>query len=301
VRLTPRHLLLFAAVLAVSACNRAPKAPTGQVAATVAGHEITVRQLQSEISIMPRAPAAAAAQKAQQQEALNLIIQRTILADAARKEGLDKDPDFALLSQRTNDALLVQQLQAKIAASVPPPSAEEEAQFQSANPDIFAERKIFDVEQIRMARPADPDILKKLQPMKALDEIANFLTQNHIAFERGTTGIDAVGQNPPLVKAIVALPPGEIFIISSGNQVLINLIRNSQVQPFTGDAATKYALNYLRAQHTQDAVRKQLGALVVSGGKTVQFAKDYQPPPKSAAAAPAATTTPGTTAPAATP
>jgi EpsD family peptidyl-prolyl cis-trans isomerase len=290
-------LFLFAAVLAVSACNRAPKAPTGQVAATVAGREITVRELQAELGSMPQAAATPSAQKAQQQLALNLIIQRTILADAARKQGLDKDPNFALLSARTNDALLVQQLQAKIGANVPAPSSEEAAQFQAANPDIFAERKIFDVEQIRMARPANPDFLKKLQPMKSLDEIAAFLTQNQVGFERGTTSIDSLGQSPPLVKAIVALPPGEVFIISSGNQVLINLIHNSRVQPFTGDAATKYALNFLRAQHTQDAVRKQLGALVASGESSVQFAKDYQPPPKSAP--PATPTAPA--APAATP
>ena len=148
------------------------------------------------------------------------------------------------------------------------------------NPDMFAERKIFDVEQIRFVRPADANFIKKLQPMKTLDEIASFLTQNHIAFQRGTSSIDGLSQNPNLVKAIVGLPPAEVFVISGGNEVLINLIRNTQVQAFTGDAATKFATNYLRAQHTQDAVRRQLAALIASGERSVQFSKDYQPPKK---------------------
>jgi EpsD family peptidyl-prolyl cis-trans isomerase len=279
-RLKSQHLFIVAVVLAVGACSRTPKAPTGQVAATVGAHEITIRELSAELGGAPPVPPAA--QKAQQQGALNLIIQRTILADVARKQGLDKDPSFVLLSKRTNDALLVQQLQAKIAASVPPPAPEEVAQFQSTNLDVFAERKIFDVEQIRMARPADPDFVKKLQPLKTLDEIASFLTQNHVGFQRGTTSIDALGQNPALVKAIVGLPPGEVFIISAGNQVLINLIHNTRTQPFTGDPAKKYATSYLRAQHTQQAVQKQLGAFIASGQRTVQIAKDYQPSKKPA-------------------
>ena len=117
----PYHLFLFITVLAVSACGQSSKTPTGQVAATVGGHEITVRQLQAELSGVPAA--APAAQKAQKQGALDLIVQRTILADAARKQGLDKDPNFILLSERANEALLVQRLQAKIASNVPPPSS----------------------------------------------------------------------------------------------------------------------------------------------------------------------------------
>jgi EpsD family peptidyl-prolyl cis-trans isomerase len=278
----PQYLFLITILLEVSACNRAPKAPTGQVAATVGGHEITVRELRAELAGAP--PVAPAAQKEQQQAALNLIVQRTILADVARKQGLDKDPNFVLLSARTNDALLVQQLQAKIAATVPPPSPEEVAQFQAANPDIFAQRKIFDVEQIRMARPADPNFTKTLEPLKTLDDIAAYLTQQNLPFQRGMGTIDAVSQNPQLVSAIVALPPKEVFIITSGNQILMNLIRSTRVEPYSGDAAAKYAANYLKAQHTQDAVRKQLGALIAAGERTVLFAKDYQPPAKPAGA-----------------
>jgi EpsD family peptidyl-prolyl cis-trans isomerase len=279
------HLVLLGAVLAVSACHRAPPAPTGQVAANVGSREITVRELRAELA---NAPAVApAAQKAQQAAALNVIIDRAILADVARKQGLDKDPNFLLLSQRANDALLVQQLEGKIAASVPAPAHEEVAQFENANPDLFAQRKIFDVEQIRMGQPADPNFVKQLEPLKTLDDIASFLTQNKVPFQRGSATIDALSQNPKLITAIIALPPQEVFIIPSGNLVLVNLIHGTRTEPFTGDAADKYATNYLRAQHTQDAVRKQLGAYVSSAQSTVQIAKDYQLPPAKPAAAPA--------------
>ncbi|MGZ6347550.1 MAG: hypothetical protein ACXWNC_08310 [Anaerolineales bacterium] len=279
-----RHLLVPVIALAVSGCNfgSKPKPPTGQVVATVGGHEITVRQLHVELgnarAVSP------AAQKEQQRAALNYVIERTVLADEARKEGIDKNPDFILLNQRATDALLVQQLQAKIAASVPSPSPEEAPRFQAANPNIFAERKIFDVDQIRIDLPSDRSVLTKLQPLKTLDEVANFLTQSHVPFQRGTGIIDAVGQNPQLINAIVALPPQEVFVFPVGNQILISQVRNARTEPFTGEPANKYAINVLRLEHTQAAVQKQMASLIVKARGTMQVSKDYLPPKAAPAA-----------------
>jgi len=279
-----RHLLVPAIALAVSGCNfgSKPKAPTGQVVATVGGHEITVRQLHAELNNAAALPPAA--QKEQQRAALNFMIERTVLADEARKQGIDKNPDFILLNQRATDMLLVQQLQAKIAASVPPPTLEEASRVESANPNVFAERKIFDVDQIRIDRPSDSNVLAKLQPLKTLDEVANFLTQSHLPFQRGTAIIDAVGQNPQLISAIVALPPQEVFVFPAGNQILISQVRNARTEPFTGDSANKYALNVLRLQHTQAAVQKHMASLILKARGTLQVSKDYLQPKAAPAA-----------------
>ncbi|MBN9547274.1 MAG: SurA N-terminal domain-containing protein [Alphaproteobacteria bacterium] len=287
-----RHLLIPAVALVLSACNfnfggSKPKVPTGQVVATVGGHEITVRQLNAELS--GAAPAAPAAQKEQKRAALNFMIERTVLADEARKQGIDKDPDFIMLSQRTMDALLAQQLQAKVAATVPAITLDEATRFENANPNIFAERKIFEVDQIRMNQPSDRTILAKLQPLKTLDEVVNLLTESKIPFQRGTTALDAVGQNPKLIDAIVALPPQEVFVFPAGNQIMINQVKNVRTEPFTGDPANKYAMNVLRLERTQTAVQRQMAAILAKAKNTIVVSKDYAPP--KAAPAPAAAAT----------
>jgi EpsD family peptidyl-prolyl cis-trans isomerase len=276
-----RHLLIPAVALAVSACNfnlggSKPKVPTGQVVATVGSHEITVRQLNAELS--GAAPVAPAAQKEQKRAALNFMIERTVLADEARKQGIDKDPDFILRSQRTMDALLAQQLQAKMATTVPAITLDEATRFENANPNIFAERKIFEVDQIRMNQPSDRAILAKLQPLKTLDEVVNLLTESKIPFQRGSTAIDAVGQNPKLIDAIVALPPQEVFVFPVGNQIMINQVKNVRTEPFTGDAANKYAMNVLRLERTQTAVQRQMAAILAKAKSTIVVSKDYMPP-----------------------
>jgi len=284
-----RHLLIPAIALAVSACNfggSKPKAPTGQVVATVGGHEITVRQLNAEMS--GAVAVAPAAQKEQKRAVLNFMIERTVLAEEARKQGIDKDPDFILLSQRNMDALLAQQLQAKIAATVPAITLDEATRFENANPNIFAERKIFEVDQIRMNQPSDRAILAKLQPLKTLDEVVKLLTESNLPFQRGTTAIDAVGQNPKLIDAIVALPPQEVFVFPAGNQIMINQVKSARTEPFTGDAANKYAMNVLKLERTQTAVQRQMAAVLAKAKNTIVVSKDYMPPKAAPAPAPAA-------------
>lgn len=270
-------------LLLLSGCNfrssSSPKTPTGQVVATVGSREITRRELQAELA--GSTATTPAAQKAEQQLALRRIIQRVILANAAKEQGLDKDPNFALLSQRADESILAQLLENKTAANVPAPSNEEVQQFQETNPNLFAERKAFDVDQIRISRPSDPQLPKKLEPLKTLADIANYLNQNHIIFQRGPNVMDSLGQSPDLLKAILALPPHEVFILSSANEVFVNEITNTRVVPLTGEAATKYAQNTLKSQHVQDAVVRQLNVIVAKASRTVKVAKEFEPPPKN--------------------
>jgi EpsD family peptidyl-prolyl cis-trans isomerase len=265
-------------VLALCACDRdAPKTPTGQVVAAVGGREITRRELQTEMAGLTAATPAV--QKEQQRAALQRLVQRAILVNAAKEQGIDKDPAFALLAQRANDAVMVQMLERKAVASVPPPSGEEVAQFLQTNPDMFAQRKLFDVEQIRMARPSDPKIIKQLEPLKTMDEVAAFLTKQNIPFQRGTNVMDAVGQDPKLLKAIIALPPGEVFILSSRSEVFLNQIRNVRTVPFEGKPATQHALNLLKAQRSREVVARQLRGYLAKAQPSVRMSAEFTPAP----------------------
>ena len=272
----------------MAALSGGGKAPTGQVVATVDGKEITRLDLQAELAGVNTPDAKT--RKAAEQQALQMIVVRSILADEARKEQLDKTPDFALQQKRLTDNLLAQTLQNKVAAAVPPPSDEEAQRFISDHPDIFAQRKIFVVDTIRMARPSDPNVIKGLQPLKTLPDVDAFLTANHIEHARTSGNIDAVGADPRLVDAIVKLPPGEVFLYPANGVLLVNQVRETHVVPFQGDEAQKYALALMKKQRTQEAVSRGLRQTVAAAGKTVRYNDAYKPatPPAAPAQKPAA-------------
>jgi peptidyl-prolyl cis-trans isomerase C len=254
----------------------AAKAPTGQVVATVDGQEVTVTNLESELA--GHAFTDPIARKAAEQAALRAIISRTILADAARGQGLDKTPEFAIERQRVIDSLLVQSLAAKIAVAVPPPAREEAESFMAAHPDGFAQRKIYTVDQIRTAQAADPALLAALKPLTTLEDVEALLTQRHIEFHRVTTDLDALALDPTTSDSIAKLPPNDVFVIPTNGSVLISQIKQTRVQPFMGEPATRFALNQIQRQRSREATLRELEAIVAKGAKSVRYNQQFAPP-----------------------
>jgi peptidyl-prolyl cis-trans isomerase C len=275
--------LLFLSSLQLGACNligntSAAKEPTGQVVATVFGQEITLLELRTELGAeIPSDPEAA---KAAEQAALRNIIGRKALADAARARGLDKTPEFALQRLRAMDALMAQMLQAKIAAEVPAPSRDEALRYIADHRELFAERKIFGIDQIAMPRPTDPAKLKELEPLKTMAEVERYLQGQRIVYRRsGNNSMDALTTDPNLLQTVAKLPPGEVWVVSGGNVLLVNQIRDTRKVPYTGDAAVSYALDLLREQRTQETIQREFNAIAAKAKDSTIYNKNYQPPP----------------------
>jgi EpsD family peptidyl-prolyl cis-trans isomerase len=266
--------LAVAGVGALAGCT-GHKTPTGQVVATVGDREITLREVRAELGAFNSADPKAL--KAAEATALRNIIGRDILAAEARKEGLDKTPDFAVQKERMLDSLLVQTLQQKIASEIPPITKEEAQRFIAANPDIFAQRKVFVLDQLQMPRPTDPTLIKALEPLKTFEQIQALLTERKVPFKRVNAVLDAVGADPRLIAAVIKVAPGDLFVLPTNQIVTVNQVKETKVVPFTGDQAVRYAQQLLIRQRTQEAIQKRFQDLFQAQGKNIKFSKDFAP------------------------
>lgn len=282
-------IIAIAASLAVTGCGKKEaKAPVGQVVATVDGEEITARELQAEMAGMTFPDDKT--RKLAEQRALKQIIDRRVLAKEARAQGIDKTPDFAIQQKRAEDTVLVQSYQQSIAKSVPASSPEEAQRFIIDHPDIFAQRKIFVIDQLRTQANLPPALAAQLQPMKSIDEVVALLQANNIPFQRLPNKLDSVGSDPKLVDQIIKLKPGDMFAVPANGVLLINQVKSTTIEPFTGQKATDYATQLLTRQHSQEAVLRQFNAALQKVDGKVEYAKGYAPP--AATKAPAATNAP---------
>ena len=269
-------IALAAAVCgALAACNNGAKTPTGQVVATLGRQEITMRDVRAELGNY-NAPDAKTL-KAAENVALRNILGRTMVADEARKEGLEKTPDFALAKQRAIDTLLVQALQQKIVAEVPQATKDEAQRFVDAHPDMFSQRKIYILDQLQMRRPSDPSIVTALEPLKTFDQIQALLTQDKIPFQRNTAALDALTADPRLIDALQKLPPGELFVLPAGQLLTVNQIKDTRIEPVAPDKAIPVAQQIITRQRTEDAVRKRFQQLFAQNVKQVKFSKEFAP------------------------
>lgn len=270
-------VLALAVSLPLSGCGGSGKAPTGQVAARVGGDEVTVQEVQAELGGF-NAPDAAARKRAEQQ-ALQNIVARKLLAKAATDAGVAKAPGFALQKQRMEDSLLVQAWQNNLVKAVPEPAPEEVQQFIVQHPEFYANHKVFTVDQLRMAPIADPKIIAELKPLNDLDAIGQVLTSHGIRYTTGKATVDSLSVDARLLDQIAKVPPGEVFVVPSQNMMIANKFVDTKVIPVPADVATKHAIQYIKAQRAQEAVRRQFGAVVSNPKTKVVYNKAYAPPP----------------------
>lgn len=259
----------------VVACG--DKEPTGQVVATFDGDEITATELKNELGNF-QAPNPQIRKQAEQQ-ALENILSRKALAQAAEKAGVAKTPEFSQQEAVLRETLLVRAWQAQIAKMTPDPSKVEADKFIADHPDMYSARKIWVVDQLIFPRVNDPSMAEALRPLNTLDEVAAMLAGRKIGSRRAEGELDPLSMDPRFTEQIVKLPPNEVFVVPNGNAVVANQIRETRSEPFVGDQAVRHATALLKNQRTSEALQRQFGSIVAASKKDIKYAKAYEPKP----------------------
>jgi EpsD family peptidyl-prolyl cis-trans isomerase len=255
----------------LAACDREA---TGQVAAVVNGEEITLQELNTELQSM-QVPEGAD-QEVLRQSALQRIIERRLLAQEAREEGLDKTPEFMIGRRQLEDNLLVQLLTRNAARGFEVPSERATDEFMRSNPGTFAERTLYRLDRIQFPVPGDTAPLQALEDDHTMDEVAATLRQLGIEFTRGEGGLDSARINPEVLNRILSLPDGEPFILPEGPNVTVAVITGESKQPVAGDQARPVAIEAMRARAISDALRQRLQA--AKADAEIEYQPGFAPP-----------------------
>jgi peptidyl-prolyl cis-trans isomerase C len=246
-------MALVAGTITLGACE---KEATGQVVAVVNGEEITLQEINAELG-QTQIPEGTDRQELQR-AALQRIVERRLLAQAARREGVDETPDFLIRRRQLEDALLVQLLsqQAQRTTSVPDAAAIDD--FMKDNPAVFAGRTMFAVERIQFPVPTDPTRLQALESDRSMDAVAARLRQMGIEFTRDQAQLDSAQLGQDRVNRILALPEGVPFVIPEGGGITVAVIRGSSPAPVGDEQARPAAVQLIRNRALSDTIRRRL-------------------------------------------
>jgi peptidyl-prolyl cis-trans isomerase C len=286
----------LAAVVLLAGCGGGEKdgepLQKGQTVATVNGKDITIHELNAEL--MGVALPAGEQRKQVEQAALQGLVSRTILADIARERGIDKSPAYMMQRRRANEALLVQMLQGEIASKISPPTREEANAFIQQNPDLFANRKVYLLDQIQFQAPGDIARLREFAPLQTMEQVERKLIEDRIEYRRGAARMDSVGMDPAMVRQIERLPEGEVFIVPNRGVIFASRITGAEVVPFAGEPAINYAMNLIQRRKVAEATQKELKAKIEAARASVKYQSGFAPPeqPKAAGANPKAAPAP---------
>ena len=265
--------LLTAALLA--GCD---KQPEGQVVAVVNGDEVTMQELNTELG-NAELPEGAAKDELRNQ-ALDNIINRRLLAGVAMEQGIDDSPEFIVRRRQLEEALLVQMLAQQTARPMKQPTSQEVSDFVAKNPQMFANRAILTVDQIRFPAPANQDYVKALEPASTMAEVVTALNRLGIRFERGTTRVDTATMSAEMFNRISSIGSREPFIIPGPAAVSVSYIVSSQPAPLPANQVTPAATSMIQRANLSNELNNMIKAAKTEAGI------DYQPgfaAPKAAA------------------
>ncbi|MGY4827977.1 EpsD family peptidyl-prolyl cis-trans isomerase [Sphaerotilaceae bacterium SBD11-9] len=250
---------VIAGVLLLTGCDRKSKAPT-QAAARVNSQEITVHQI--NLALEQRALSPDQAASASRQVLARLIDQELALQEAQNQK-IDRDPRVVRQVEAAKREIVARAYVERISANVARPTPEDIKNYYNANPALFQERRIYNLEELSIeAKPEQLDAIKKsLQDAK--DSAAFVETLRAQGFKVVSRQGTAAAEQLPLDRLAIfsRMKDGESSFhqIPSGARVWV--LVNSRSFPVDEEKARPAIELFLLNERRTKAIQEDLAAL----------------------------------------
>lgn len=284
----PFVAMAAAALLTLAGCGgggggKASAADVSQIAAQVNDGEISIHQVQV---VLQRQPALVAAQpQAAARRVLESLVEQELAAQAARAQGLDRDPAVLQALQVAQREVLARAWQDRLAAQAPGVASDDVDRYHDSHPALFAQRRLYMLQEAVVAVPAD-----RIDAVRAL-----------AAGAKGAAGVlDAVqsaglrAQSRQFVQAaedlpfslldpMAALSAGQSLVLPEDGGVRILTVLQVQPAPVDRKLAAPAIAGFLQSERRRQAVEAGMQPLRAAG--RVRYVGNFA----AAASEPAAT------------
>lgn len=264
-----RQLILSCVLLALCSCSASK--PEGQVLASVNGDEITRPEFNAAIGQLYSG--VNAPQTTAQRIVMDRLINQRLVAQSAKADGIDKSPEYILQSRDASDTILVNLFAAKITNSLTTPYEQDIKAYIAANPSRFAQRTLFTLDQIRVAKDQLKD--NPIAGIRTLDGIAQHLDGLHISYQRGRAQLDSAPLAQATFKQLNNLPAGDAFTTVQNGMVIASSVIGRQPAPLDGDSAHDLALSLLKQETAEKALTNRLTDLRKTA--KIQYQSGFEP------------------------
>lgn len=277
-------LLATALVLGLSACGKKDdKKVLAQFAAKVDSEEISVQQINQVISQTNTAGATPEATQAINREVLEKLIDQQLAVDRAIENKLHRSPEVMAQIEAARREILARAYMQQVADALPKPTADDIQAYFVEHPELFSERRIFNVQEIVV--PMATGVAEQLRGFAAagqpIEEAAAWLKVKGIKFG-GSSATRAAEQIPlELLAQIHAVKDGHSVVMATDQTVTLLRVVSSQRSPVEKAAALPRIEKFLINQRAGEIVAanlKQLRANAkITYGGTFAMAADAVP------------------------
>ena len=262
------NIILLAAmalmgVVGISGCGKEDKKAATQVAAKVNSQEISVHQINYVLSRSGANAQTPEQTAALRKAALDRLVDQQVVVEEALEKKIDRQPDVVMALDLARREVLARALLEQMAAANPKPSEEEARQYYKANPALFAERRVYSVQELIVptAAGAGTQIKDMVAANKTVEDIAAYLKGRNIQYGGGSAQRTAEQIPLEILPRIHALKDGQSTILESAQAVTVIRVVQSQSQPVAEAQALPRIVQFLGNQRNQEAAAKEVKRL----------------------------------------
>lgn len=273
--------LTIAALLLTSLTGCGDKSESklaSQVAAKVGGSEISVHQINQVLNRTNTTGIRPEAAKAITRDILEKLIDQQLAVDQAIEAKLHRVPEVVAQIEAARLEILARAYLQQISGEFPKPSAQETKKYFDDNSQLFAQRHIFNIQEIVLPTSAGtPEVREQLRDFvsvgKPIEESAAWLKSKNIKFSGGSATRAAEQIPLDLLPRIHALKGGQSAFIESPQTLTLLRVASSQLVPVTEAEALPRIEQYLANQRTNDALTAKIKQLRAT--TTIEYVGDF--------------------------
>lgn len=252
---------VMAVVLLAACTGESGGGGASQVVAKVDGAEITLHQVNYVLSKAGNVPPEAIDMARKQ--VLDRLIEQELFAAKAVEEKLDRSPQTLLAIEQSRREILAAAYMDQVLASGKKLNKRDVSTYYYQNPELFAERKIYSLDEISFPIGAvSLDELKALVAQgNSLEQLQVYLGQKKVDFKRNA-GVSPAEQLPLAhIKELHNAKDGQIIVLNNAGETSIVQIVSASPMPVSEAEVAPAIQKFLFNQFAADLHAKQLKPL----------------------------------------
>lgn len=258
------RLAAIAVAVLLAACggeDGGGKKPASQVAVKVNSEEISVHQINGALSRVANLKP----EQVKQASAgiLERLIDQELLVQQAKEKKLDRDPRVLQLIEASRREILARAYLDQTLSQSGKPGDAEIKKFYDEHPDLFAKRRIYNLQELNIRLPAErhDELRAQVDQARNFPELINWLRTQNIPFSAGG-GVKPAEQLPlEALPRFAGMKDGQIALVRSPSGVIVIYLAASREQPLDEKQARPFIEKFLESQARTELAKTEIKRL----------------------------------------
>jgi EpsD family peptidyl-prolyl cis-trans isomerase len=251
--------LLLITLLATAGCGEKKTEDTSQAAAVKVGEDaISVEMLNHELKKLGQLSESQVQQATKQ--VLNALVDQTLLKQAAEGVKVEEKPQVQQRLEAARRQILAEAYIEHLTASVAKPSEAEITSYFAAHPELFAERQIYNLQElnIEVNEGNIQSVQAQLAKTQNLNEFAAWLKTQGIPLRARQLAKPAEQLPTPLLEKLSKAKLGQSITTAGIDNLNIIILAATTKQPVTLEQAKPVIERYLNNLKKKEIVESEL-------------------------------------------